>query len=212
MRVIATGDIDRKRLETFVSDLEGALDVQLDGRTKMFKSLEPPSFIDFFATAPWWVQGLGALAAAYVAGLAEEAGKQTWKERARLVRAVVDANNKIARLARALNKLRSGGRSDTKLGLALPVPDDYFGTRVELLGKDDDVIAAEIALFVHHLPKLEQLIEAEGLKAGRATGPVILMIEDDASMRVHWMDRKSLDVQERRLSFEGGASSSKGTR
>lgn len=178
------------------------MDVVIVARPIVLRSAEPPSWIQLFAEAPWWVQALSAYAAVYVAEIVKGAGKETWQNRAKIASTVAGTMNRIARFAFSLIKLKSAAKARTKLVLGLPVPDDHFGVRFELIGQDEDVLATEIALFVNYIPAIEQLIEAEGLSEGQVTGAIILVVTDDASLRVTWMDRECLEVQERLLRLE----------
>jgi hypothetical protein len=181
------------------------MELQVDERLILLRSAEPPSWIQFFAEAPWWVKALGAYAALYVAEITKEAGRDTWRNRAKVASAAIGSKNQIARFARGLLKLKARVAPRTKLVLGLPIPDDYFGVRFELVGRDEDLLAAEIALFARYVPAIERLIEAEGLRYGRVTGAVMLTIGDDTSLRVTWMDRERLEVEERVLRLDDEA-------
>lgn len=199
MNVLATGDVNSSVLAAFRDELSADLDVVLDEHRIMLRSAEPSSWIQFFADAPWWMQTLGAYAAIYVSEIVREAGKDTWKQKGRLVDAALSGADRLAKLAAALARVRAGLPDRTRLVLGLPVPDDYLGIRFELQGCDEEVLAVEIALFVRHLPGLETLIEKERLKEGKVTGAVKLMPLENGSMSVSWMDRTSLTIVERVL-------------
>src|SRR6266567_9622734 len=156
MKALATSDIDPAVLEILRADLAPELELTIDERSIVLKSAEPPSWIQFFADAPWWVKVLGAYATLYVAELVKEAAKETWRERAKLARRTVAAGNTVVKLARSLVKLRGALPGRSKLILGLPVPDDYFGVRFELVGKDEEILAAEISLFVRYVPAIEK--------------------------------------------------------
>ena len=110
--------------------------------------------------------GSRAYSGLYVAELVKEAAKTTWKERAKLVPAVLRTGNSLGKLTRALLRLRGTAAGRTKLVLGLPVPDDYFGVRFELIGQDEEILAAEISLFVRYLPALQELLDREAHRHG----------------------------------------------
>jgi hypothetical protein len=199
MKALATSDIDPRVLRSLRDELSPDLELVLDEHSISLKSFEPPSWVQFFAEGPWWLKTLGAYAALYVAEIVKEAGKQTWKSRAKIVLASVTAGDKVLKLARALAKLRKSLPAHSKLVLGLPVPDDYFGIRYDLVARDEDLMASEIALFVSYIPQVEQLVESEGLRNGIVTGPLMLLVRDDLALKVTWMNRKTLTVEERTL-------------
>jgi len=201
LKITATSDVNPASLERLCSELQPDLDLSLDERSIFLKSAEPPSWIQFVALAPWWIKALGAYAALYVAEIVKEAGKETWKKRAEIARAAAGAGNKILKFARSLVALRERISPRTKFVFGLPVPDDYPGTRLELTGKDESTIAAEIALFVSYLPAIERLIEAEGLQGKVAFG-MTLRIAGDSSLRVAWMIPDSSKTEERTLRLD----------
>jgi hypothetical protein len=204
MKALATSDIDPNLLEALRAELAPDIELAIDERSIAMKSVEPPSWIQFFAEAPWWAQALGAYAAIYVAELVKEAGKETWKQRANLASRSVSAANGVVKLARSLLRLRAALPGRSKLVLGLPVPDDYFGVRFELVGREEAILSAEIALFVSYIPFIEKLIETESLR-NKVTGSIILVIQEDFSLRITWMDRHSLTVEERVLSLTNEA-------
>jgi hypothetical protein len=202
MKATATSDVDHAALELLREQLQPDLELSLDEHAIILRSAEPPSWVQFFAEAPWWIKALEAYAALYVAEIVKAAGKETWKERAKLTRAAVGTGNKVLKLARSFVALRDRIPKKTKLVLGLPVPDDYFGTRFELIGENENIIAAEIALFIRYVPAIERIIEAEGLRAGKVTGAITLRIAEDSSLRVTWMNRESLKIEDRTLHLE----------
>jgi hypothetical protein len=198
MNALATDDIDPALLMRMREELSPDVEMQLDPRVIGLRSVEPPSWVQFFAEAPWWGKALGAYAALYVAEIVKEAGKETWKQRARVAQAVISSTNGLAKFAASLARLRRDLPVRSRLVLGLPVPDDYFGVRFELKGRDEELMAAEIALFVRHVSGIQALIESEALKE-RVTGAVWLTLLERGAMSVSWMDNDSLTIQERVL-------------
>jgi len=201
MKLIATStaDIDLKSLASFRDDLSDEFDIEVDENQIFLRSAEPPSWIQFLADAPWWLKAFGGYAALYVAELVKEAAKTTWAERAAIARKSKQTTKSLGRFARHLVNLRSSLPERSRLVIGLPIPDDHFGVRFELLGKDEDVLAAEIAVFVGFVPAIERLIELEGLKQGRVVGAINLLVTADMCLTVAWMDRETLTIQERML-------------
>lgn len=105
------------------------LPIEVDEGQTFFKGGTPPSWVTFFREADLWIKALGAYVAIYVAEIVKEAGKDTWRNRAKLVSTPA---NLIRKYADALKKLRG-----------------------EIEGRTE--IAIEVALFVHYLPGLKRL-------------------------------------------------------
>ena len=196
--------MDTRPLELFRDEMRPEFEVVVDDRAIFLRSAEPPSWIQLFADAQWWVKALGAYAALYVSELVKESAKETWRHRAKMARASVAAGNRILRIARSLKKLQGELPDRTDLVLGLPVPDDHFGVRFVVFGRDEDLLAAEIALFVRHLPAIERLVEDEGLRLGKVVGAVNLQLREDGTLHVGWMDRERLNLEERILVLPNG--------
>lgn len=199
LRATSTADIPLQALREFRHDLSADLDIDVDESQIYLRSAEPPSWIQFLAEAPWWVQAFGAYSALYVAELAKEAAKTTWAERAAIAHKTLAATQKLGRFADRLTQLRTALPKHSQLVIGLPVPDDHFGARFELLGRDEDVLAAEVAVFASFVPALEALVRTEHLDQGRVIGAINLLVSEEPFLKVAWMDRESLSFQERLL-------------
>ena len=201
MRAYSTSDISLEELRELSSELGPDFQVQIDERQMFYKGGVPPSRVAFFANPDWLIQMLELSVGLYVAEIIKEAGKDTWKNRKKIVSA---AGDRIRQFAVALGNLRTRLSSRTRIEIGLPVPDDHDGTRLELVGSDADELAFEIALFVHHLPALIELIQQEELGRGRVAAGIHLQILADASLEVWWQDNDSLEKQVRVLALLGG--------
>lgn len=199
LRASSTGDIRLESLRQFRDELSTDLDIEVDEGQIYLRSAEPPSWIQFLAEAPWWVQAFGAYSALYIAELVKEAAKTTWSERAAIARKTRAATQKLGSFTRRLARLRATIPEQSQLIIGLPVPDDHFGTRFELLGRDEDVLAAEVAVFASFVPALEDLFLSEQLDKDRVVGAINLLVTEELYLRVTWMDRETLSIQERLL-------------
>ena len=139
MRLQSTCDIPLKLLREFSSNLQHDIEVEVDENQTVFRSAEPPSWIAFFAQADWWIKALAAYGALYVAEIVKEAGKATWKGLMNLASA--RENNKLNRMATELETLKAQLRKNTKIEIGLPIPNDHFGTRLELHGASSGELA-----------------------------------------------------------------------
>jgi hypothetical protein len=200
MRIKWTRDVSVEELREFSADLGSDFGIAIDERPRVYKGGVPPSWIRLYADADWWIKGLSAYAALYVAEIVKEAAKDTWKNRGKIASAAVATGGRIRQLALALAKLRSRLRPETGIEIGLPFPDDYDGTLFEVTGDDVDELAAQCAVFVHYLPALMKLIREEELgRASVATG-IQIAVRADLSLEVSWQDG-SLAKQKRVLTL-----------
>lgn len=202
---IASSGIPHNLVEELTAELRPEIEAEIDTDTFAYRSTDAPSWISFLATADWWVQALATYAALYVAEIVKEAGKDTWKNRAKAVTAVRSVGNAIRKLASSIAHVRSKLEPGSSVTVGIPVPDWVYTTDLKLSTEDEDELAVELALFVHHLPKLGALIESEGLHQGAAVGWINLRILPDGSLEVQWMDKQSLDDCRRVLPLDRGA-------
>lgn len=203
MRAQSTADVSLEDLRKLVAELGPDFRIEVDENQIFFRSVSAPSWVAFFAEADWWVTLLKLYAGLYVAEIVKEAGKETWKNRGKIVSAAVVGANRVKDLGIALGKLRSRLSSKTRIAVGLPVPNDYDGTRLELLGAEADELAVELAIFVHYLPALTDLIREERLNGQTVAAGIRLVLLPDASLEVSWQDGDSLERETRVLKLEG---------
>ena len=196
MKVISTSDVPLSALRSLADELGEEFELEVDESQVFLRSTDPPSWVTFLAEASWWNKLLGAYAALYVAELVKEAAKETWRSRGKALVAAKSAGHQLRRLAASVAELRSRLSGPTTLGLGLPVPDELFSTRLTLDGTDPDELAIQIALFIHHLPALSQLISTHALADGNAGTGVFLRLRDDGALLVSWHDRHTLKIHE----------------
>jgi hypothetical protein len=201
LTVHSTADVSLEILYQFGRELEPDADLAVERSQTFLRSTDPPSWIVLLTEAPWWVNGLAACAALYVAEIAKEAGKDTWKNRGRVARNTRHALGRLASFAKKIVALRQRLSDRTTVSIGLPLPDDYFATRLELVGANEDEIAAELALFVHFLPAVEELIRHEALSRQVVTGEIQLHLRSDLSLEVSWLDANSMTPATRRLAL-----------
>lgn len=191
--IVSTADVALADLELFADHVGSQFEVSVSKSQIHLRSVDPPSWATLLAEAPWWIQGLGAAAALYVAELVKEAAKETWRERAKVLGTVKTAGNRLGKLAEGLVDLRNRLSAPTTLGIGLPVPSEFFPTHLAIEGNGLEEVTAQLALFVHHLPALSRLLSEQGAAERAATG-VHLELQDDGALSVWWHDRETLAV------------------
>ncbi len=202
MHALSTADIPLQTLDAVSTELGADFHLEVDEHQIFLRSAAPPSWVTFLADADWWVKAMAAYAALYVAEIVKEAGKDTWKHRAKALSAAVTAVNLISRLGTALANLRKRIPQGTRIEIALPIPDDYFCTRVELIGTDADDLTIQIALFVHHLPALVELMRNQDLDGRTVAGGISIKLLPDASLHIRWQDNDTLQEHTRTIQFK----------
>ena len=193
IKLSSTRDISLKVLQELSEDLRPDFDLEVDEGQVVLLSTEPPSWITFIAQSQWWVQALAAYAAVYVAEIVKEAGKDTWKNRGKALAALRTSNDKLKNFASGIAKTLARLRPTTRAVVAIPIPDEIYATQLYLSSRDENEIALEIAMFVHHLPALVELMDREGLTEGRASGWIGLQLLEDGSLQVTWFEKQSLE-------------------
>lgn len=192
LKVISTSDVPLEFLDELENELGPHYQVNTNSRIALC-SIEPPSWVTFLADAPWWLQAFSAYAAMYIGSIVQEAGKDTWKNRAKALAAARKIATKIPTFASALKKHANKLKASTELRIGIPVPDQICSTELMLTSRDEIEIALELSLFVHFLPELMELLDQEGLTQGKASGIVWLRFRDDLSLEVSWFDKDTLE-------------------
>jgi len=190
LKAVSTGDVSLKILRDLSEELAPEIELEVDDRQIFMRSAEPPSWLTLLAEADWWIQGLAAYAALYVAEIVKEAAKDTWEGRARAVAAVKATGNRLWHLAEGIARLRVQISPRTRIEVGLPFPDEHFPARLEF-----NVSTTE-EIFVHHLPGLEALISSRAIDGDHLAAGMYLKLLADGSLEVSWQDAHTLEVQE----------------
>ena len=183
--------VDQDALDALVADIKTMFNTNAPTRAITLKSFEDPSWIKLLAEAPWWTHALGAYAALYVAEIVKGAAKST-------IQALSNRPNRLRVFSAVMSDFSKRHPERTSITIGLPVPDEVFGTVLTIRPESLSEIEHGIALFVHHLPKLMELIDSEEL-SDRAFRVVQLQLLGDGSMQVRWIDNSEFAEQKRTL-------------
>lgn len=188
----STSDVSLATLEDFNAELPTELRGEIVSSQIYLRSADPPSWVTFLADADWWIKALAAWVALYVAEIAKEAGKDTWKNRGRLLAAGRRLGARAtSAFARSISRLAGRLEARTELWIGVPVPDYFFSTTIRLDGQDPHDVTLTLAAFILHLPALIELINEQNLQDNAASG-VLLVIRDDMSLEVSWANAETL--------------------
>lgn len=200
MKIVSTRDISQDILEELRNNLGDEIHADIDTQVALL-SAEPPSWFTFIEDADWWIKAFAAYAALYVAEIVREAGKDTWKSRGKALASLRNQADKIRKFAKAISRALSRAPSNTTASVAIPVPDDIYTTSLRLSSRVENEIALEIALFVHHLPAIMDVLSTEGITSGKSSGWVGLRLLDDGAIEVRWFDRETVEEHRHVLPF-----------
>jgi len=203
IQVNSTADVPLETLRELAATLAPGLVVRVEDRQFFFKSMQAPSWVSFVADADFWIKAFGAYAAIYAAELVKQAATATWRVLANRV-AGAERGDPLVRFADEIQKLQAAVSADTRIELALPIPDDdHWTTRLEIRTREAADIAAEVSLFVRHLPAIRKVIADFDL-AKKARSGIKLELLDDGDMAVTWMDSAATQEKTVVISLRSG--------
>ncbi|MCW3477953.1 hypothetical protein OL229_00060 [Neisseriaceae bacterium JH1-16] len=202
MKLVSTSDVSSEKLYELKEVLQPDIDVDIQDGKVVLLSAEPPSWIHFIASTDWWIQGFSAMSALYVAEIVKEAAKDTWKNRSKVVAAAVGSINKIKTFSEKIINFKSSIKNNTELVLVLPVPHELRGCCLLLNAEDPDVLSLQLALYVHHLPRVEELIRSKVSGPNEVATGVVLSLLSSGALQVCWLDCPSLESQVHVLEVE----------
>ena len=83
--------------------------------------------------------------------------------------------------------------------VGIPEPDEHFGVNLQLSLDDQAAMEVELALFVHYLPAIGNLLASHRNAGVRAISGYFLELHSDANLLVWWFDSQSLRRHEAKL-------------
>ena len=167
-------------LDEFVADLKNSVGVDPETTEIKLRSLDPPSWITFLAAAPWWQQALGAAAASLVVGALNKAGQDVYQSISNLVK----KSDPLIEFASCLCRFCQRNRR-IRLVIGIRSHEQFNGTTLPI--ECDSQIESKVALFVHHVPQLIELIENERI-LDKVFGGIYLQLFDNGALCVKWLE------------------------
>jgi hypothetical protein len=201
LQIRSSEDVSLSRLHQLAEGLAPHLEVVVDDQQMAYKSVEAPSWVIFLAEADWWAKALAAYGALYVAELTKEGAKATWRQISHLVSR--NPATPFDRVAEELANLRRELPRRTRVKIGIPVPNDSFSTHLSITSQEPELASVEVALFLHYIPSILDLISENGLRERAATG-IFLILEDSGDMTVSWFERDTLKQKTVRFTLIGG--------
>lgn len=202
MRLISTADVPSEKLYELRKSLRPDIDIEIQDSKVFLLSAEPPSWIQFIANSDWWIKSFAAMSALYVAEIVKEAAKDTWKNRSKIIATTVGSANKIKIFAEKIIQFKSSIKKNTELVLVLPTPHEHRGCSLLLDTKDPHDLSLQLALYIHHLPRVENLIRSNISGPNNIATGVVLSLLPSGALQVSWLDYPSLENQVHILEVE----------
>ena len=177
---VTYANVNDAAIDGLVADLKDSVGVEPNTNRILLKSLDPPSWLAFLAEASWWQEALGGTVSLVVKSLIEEATRNFY-------RAVANRLRKPDPLDEFASCLRKFSRENPKAGLAIGIRthDQLNGTTLPM--ECDAEMEARIGVFVHHVPRLIELIEKESV-LDKVIGGVYLRLYDNGALGVTWLE------------------------
>ena len=79
------------------------------------------------------------------------------------------------------------------------MPEDHFGTRLRIEGRDPESVALELALFALQTGAVEALLEELKRQGDHPAGQITLRLLADGSMSIDWVGSHTLEARSRTL-------------
>lgn len=210
--IVATSDVSQTITDELRQDC--GPDLRIRSRTSVaLMSTDPPSFIKLVAESSEWSFALELAASAFLAPffaqfgaqLGKNAADDLWKNRAAIARALASASAApIRKVITVLRRAKSKARASTYVAIALPLPDEDYGTEMVVPTDSEEEAALAVALFVEQLAPIEVAVRRE-IDAGRSfLGSVRVVPQKDGSVVLKWMDGKTNEPVELAVPRERG--------
>jgi hypothetical protein len=172
------------------AELQG-LFPDLDVHRVGYKGAGGPAFLQLVADLLTWSTVIKAAATIFLSQIAKNAADEVWKHKAELAAKLQDVTLKpLRRLVGALigakQRLNAG---NSRVQVALPVPDDYWATILRIESTDEVEAAWLVASFVIHAEAIQATVEK--LVSGGAV-PLdyfVVKVMNEGHICVEWIDQ-----------------------
>lgn len=145
-----------------------------------------PQYIQFIGSASVWAV-LAPAAGAFLARL----GYLLADDVVGAVRArVKPSRNEVEQLAASLHAARQKLSSPAMVLIAINLPDDRWGTALELNAADEAGLARQLAIYIANIERISELLNQH---CGRGDGPLgqgKIELRDDGLIEVSWISQR----------------------
>lgn len=195
----STGDVPLEGLEKLIAGGPFGEFASVDSRQYFFKSVEPPSWVQFILSLQGWQALLGAGLSIFTTGIISAAGKETWEKRAKIPQAFKAGSLMLLELAKSIVTLQDLVGPATRIEVGVPLDDDAYSALLTITATTPETVEAQLAQLSVHADSLGQLLARSDTSP---VGWIILELTADGGLAVRWMDKESLDQHEVLLALE----------
>ena len=179
MRLFITADVPqevRERICAQMNDTFGVVDVHV----MELRSLEAPSFATIVAEALSWKTVLGVPATVFLTEIARRSAGDVYD--------VLKARGvePLRKVASALARLTRESPAPTHVYIGVPVPDEYFSSRLVIESDDTTKVAEVLARFVVKAQEIEKAVVNEVSGGEEPPGAITLRLLPDGSFIATW--------------------------
>lgn len=195
--LIVTADIPSSVRQQLCTDLN---EVHLWPELSEFnvKAAEGPSFIQLVAEVFQWITPLRAAATIFLGQLAKNAADDVWKHKHEIASALKKtAVAPLQKLVTAVSRLRTSMGPETNIYIGLPVPDQFWCTRLSVATRDEAETAWQLANFINQADEIEKAVQRLLADGHKPPGLVELVLDENRAFRLRWleMDGEQYEVQ-----------------
>ena len=188
----STGDIPLETLESVFGDSIAAEVTEIDERQYFFKSMDAPSWVQLLANVETWQALLGGGLSLYAAGFLAEAGKDTWKNRARISKTIRGGSRMLLQLATRVVTLQNLIGRETRIEIGIPIADDHYSALLPISIGSAEEVELQLARFSAHAAALSEMLNRSDVKP---LGWVILSLAENGDLLVEWSDVETMERQ-----------------
>lgn len=198
MKIIVSG-LPSKEL---VSEISTHLNIQDPPTALIQKSAEPQSVIQIVGSIIEWLDLYKVVSIVFVSTITKEVAKDLYKNKGKILQALGQAAVKPLKAFVDLLFRNKDKIEDEKIHiiLSLNILDDYLGTNLHLQISSEEELAWQFANFIIRLNKIEAFI-LQAMKSDKPPfAPISLIVNEDGSIIVKYMD--SVDLLPHEITIE----------
>lgn len=181
-----------------VYEISSFLNIKDKPSVIMQRSADPPSVIQIIGSVIDWIDPFKVAVIAFIAEISREAAKDIYKNKAKIFKALQLITVKpLKEFVEIIFRSKTFSEfKNTQIFISVNIPDDYFGTNLELKLNSKEDIAWQFANFILHIEEIE--IELNKLiKSDKPPlAPISLILNNDGSILIKYMDSVDLKIQE----------------
>lgn len=181
-----------------VQEISSFLNIKDKPSVIMQRSADPPSIIQIIGNVIDWLDPFKVAAIAFIAKLSGEVAKDVYKNKIKILKALELITVKpIREFVELISRsAKSTNFRNTQLFISINIPDDYFGTSLELKLNSAEELAWQFTNFIFRLEKIESILEDLMKLDKPPMAPINLIMNEDGTFIIKYMDTVDLEMHE----------------